>query len=116
IFRQTTWAPYFGVWPLALKKESYSGLPARLAARLGPLALAVALLCIHPAEVRAQQAPVTLRDSSGETSVVADRIQQIGGDSDLLLATGNVEITRGGSRLLADRVELNRNTGEAVAQ
>ena len=101
---------------MSLKKTPNPCLPARLAARLGPLALAVALLCIHPAEVRAQQAPVTLRDSSGETSVVADRIQQIGGDSDLLLATGNVEITRGGSRLLADRVELNRNTGEAVAQ
>ena len=101
---------------MSLKKTPNPCLPARLAARLGPLALVVALLCIHPAEVRAQQPPVTLRDSSGETSVVADRIQQIGGDSDLLLATGNVEITRGGSRLLADRVELNRNTGEAVAQ
>jgi LPS-assembly protein len=43
-------------------------------------------------------------------------MQQVGGDSDLLLATGNVEITRGGSRLVADRVEINRATGEAVAQ
>ena len=43
-------------------------------------------------------------------------MQQIGGDSDLLLATGNVEIIRGGSRLVADRVEINRATGEAVAQ
>ncbi|MDP2703438.1 MAG: LptA/OstA family protein, partial [Candidatus Rokubacteria bacterium] len=43
-------------------------------------------------------------------------MQQVGGDADLLLATGNVEITRGGSRLVADRVEINRATGEAVAQ
>jgi LPS-assembly protein len=34
----------------------------------------------------------------------------------LLIAIGNVEITQGASRLLADRVELNRDTGEAVAQ
>jgi LPS-assembly protein len=43
-------------------------------------------------------------------------MQQVGGDSDLLLATGNVEIIRGGSRLVADRVEINRATGETVAQ
>jgi LPS-assembly protein len=43
-------------------------------------------------------------------------MQQVGGDADLLLATGNVEITRGETRLVADRVELNRATGEAIAQ
>jgi len=48
--------------------------------------------------------------------VVADRIQQVGGASDLFLATGNVEITRGNNRLVADRVELNRATGDAIAQ
>ena len=48
--------------------------------------------------------------------MVADQIQQVGGSSDLLIAVGNVEITRGQSRLLADRVELNRDTGQAVAQ
>ncbi|HEX9126176.1 MAG TPA: hypothetical protein VF948_07220, partial [Methylomirabilota bacterium] len=64
----------------------------------------------------AQQAPLSLSDPSGETNIVADRMQQIGGDADLWLATGNVEITRGGTRLMADRVELNRATGEAVAQ
>ncbi len=48
--------------------------------------------------------------------MVADRIQQVGGASDLFLATGNVEITRGSNRLVADRVELNRATGEAIAQ
>src|SRR5262249_55273914 len=59
---------------------------------------------------------MTLSGPGGETNVVADRIQQIGGDSDLFLATGNVEITRGNNRLVADRVEINRATGEAVAQ
>jgi LPS-assembly protein len=102
---------------VSLKKTPNLCLPARLATRLGPLALAAALCGLYPPmETWAQQAPLSLQDSGGETSVVADRIQQIGGDSNLLLATGNVEITRGGSRLIADRVELNRTTGEAVAQ
>jgi LPS-assembly protein len=71
---------------------------------------------LAPLAASAQQAPLSLSDPSGETNIVADRMQQIGGDADLLLATGNVEITRGGTRLMADRVELNRATGEAIAQ
>jgi LPS-assembly protein len=69
-----------------------------------------------PGPAAAQQSPLTLSGPGGETNVVADRIQQVGGDSDLFLATGNVEITRGNNRLVADRVELNRATGEAIAQ
>ena len=34
----------------------------------------------------------------------------------MLIATGNVELTHGQTRLLADRLELNQDTGEAVAQ
>ena len=71
---------------------------------------------VGPWPALAQQTPLTLSGPGGETSIVADRMQQVGGDSDLLLATGNVEIIRGGSRLVADRVEINRATGEAVAQ
>jgi LPS-assembly protein len=71
---------------------------------------------IDPWSALAQQAPLSLGGPAGETSVVADHMQQVGGDPDLLLATGNVEIVRGGSRLVADRVEINRTTGEAVAQ
>ena len=84
----------------------------------GRSALAAAALwgLLGPSAALAQQTPLSLRDPAGETNVVADRMQQIGGDTDLLLATGNVEITRGGTRLMADRVELNRATGEAVAQ
>jgi LPS-assembly protein len=62
------------------------------------------------------QTPLTLPGPGGETNVVADRIQQVGGASDLFLATGNVEIVRGNNRLVADRVEINRATGEAIAQ
>jgi len=64
----------------------------------------------------AQQTPLTIPGAGGETNIVADRIQQVGGASDLFLATGNVEIIRGNNRLVADRVELNRATGEAIAQ
>jgi LPS-assembly protein len=80
------------------------------------LAAAALWALLAPSVAPAQQAPQTLRDPSGETNIVADHMQQIGGDADLWLATGNVEITRGGTRLMADRVELNRATGEAVAQ
>src|SRR5262249_19123409 len=69
-----------------------------------------------PSVAPAQQTPLSLRDPSGETNVVADRMQRSGGVSDLWVAPGKVEATRGGSRPLADRVELNRATGEAVAQ
>jgi LPS-assembly protein len=61
------------------------------------------------------QAPRTLPGNGEEVSVLADRIEQVGADG-LLVATGNVEISRGGRRLRADRVELNRETGEATAQ
>jgi LPS-assembly protein len=63
-----------------------------------------------------QRTPAVIQTDGGETSVLADRIQEFGGATNLLIAEGNVEIVRGTSRLLADRVELNRDTGEAVAQ
>lgn len=64
----------------------------------------------------AQPGGVTVRVGGEEATVVADQIQQVGGATDLLIAIGNVEITQGPIRLLADRVELNRDTGQAVAQ
>ena len=48
-------------------------------------------------------------------TVGADQLQQVGGATDLMIAVGNVEITRGQIRLLADRVEINRDTGQAVS-
>ena len=74
---------------------------------------------VAPALAQTLTAPVagvTIGPSGEEATVVADRIEQVGGSSDLLIAVGNVEITRGPNRLLADRVELNRDTGQAVAQ
>jgi lipopolysaccharide transport LptD-like protein len=59
---------------------------------------------------------VSLMAGDEEATVVGDQIQQVGGSSDLMIAVGNVEITRGQTRLLADRVELNRDTGQAVTQ
>jgi LPS-assembly protein len=89
----------------------------RLTTRGLAAVLAVALWGLAgPGPALAQQSPLSLSGPGGETNIVADRMQQVGGDSDLLLATGNVEIIRGGSRLVADRVEINRATGEAVAQ
>jgi lipopolysaccharide assembly outer membrane protein LptD (OstA) len=88
---------------------------ARPLLRLGLLS-ALASLWIGAAPGWAQPAGLTLGAGGEEASVVADQIQQVGGTSDLLIAVGNVEITRGQSRLLADRVELNRDTGQAVAQ
>ncbi|MGH7323191.1 MAG: LPS-assembly protein LptD [Candidatus Rokuibacteriota bacterium] len=60
-------------------------------------------------------APATVVTAGGEVTILADRLEEIGAD-DLVIATGNVEITRGSQRLLADRVELNRATGDAVAE
>ena len=101
------------------KSALYLCLRSRLS-RLGFTALLAAglwgLIGSGSALAQQTQAPLTLAGPGGETNVVADRIQQVGGGSDLFLATGNVEITRGNNRLVADRVELNRATGEAIAQ
>jgi len=80
------------------------------------LPLALSLVLAAPASLDAQQGPLTLRDDGSEVTILADSIQQVGGATNLLIAVGGVEITRGATRLLADRVELNRDTGEAVAQ
>lgn len=93
--------------------------PTRSRARGIALLLALVLPLAAPGALRAQ-APrgesLRIQQNGGEVSVVADQIQQVGGATSLLVATGNVEIVRGAARLLADRVELNRDTGEAVAQ
>ena len=88
---------------------------------IAPL-LALILLLVSPGAPLAQPAqparaePLRIPQEGGEVSVIADQLQQVGGATNLLVATGNVEIVRGATRLLADRVELNRDTGEAMAQ
>ncbi len=79
-------------------------------------ALLLTLISTAWAQTPPAKSPVTIRAGDQETSIVADQIQQVGGATDLTIAVGNVEITRGNTRLLADRVEVNRDTGEAVAQ
>ena len=66
-----------------------------------------------PTPTPAPQTPVTVGTAGGDVTILADRLEQA--DS-LVIATGNVEITRGASRLMADRVEINRATGDAVAE
>lgn len=90
----------------------------RLRPLLGGLlvTLASVVLVPGPGRLSAQPAPLSIREGDTEVNIVADQMQQISGPPDLLIAVGNVELTRGASRLLADRVELNRDTGDAVAQ
>jgi LPS-assembly protein len=81
--------------------------------------LALLLLLAAPGALLAQAPrpePLRIPQEGGEVSVIADQIQQVGGTTNLIVATGNVEIVRGATRLLADRVELDRDTGEAIAQ
>ncbi len=70
-----------------------------------------------PAPPAAAQTPtsVTVATPAGEVRVIADRLEEIGADN-LVIATGNVEVTRGTQRIAADRVELNRATGDTVAE
>jgi LPS-assembly protein len=69
-----------------------------------------------PAGAQQVRGPVTIVEGGLPATILADRIQQLGGANELLIAEGNVEITQGESRLVADRVEVNRDTGETVAQ
>jgi LPS-assembly protein len=78
--------------------------------------ISLALATATTASAQAPQVPVTVPTAGGEVTILADQLEQVGGTDNLLIATGNVELTRGTARLMADRVELNRATGDAVAQ
>ncbi len=64
----------------------------------------------------AAPAPVAIRAAGTEVNILADQFERIGGPQNLLIAIGNVELTRGNTRLLADRIELNQDSGDAVAR
>lgn len=83
---------------------------------LATLLAVEACLGLAAGPARAQPGGVKVQAGGEEATVIADQLQQVGGATDLLIAIGNVEIIRGQTRLLADRVELNRDTGQAVAQ
>jgi LPS-assembly protein len=90
---------------------------AGIAARPPALALVFAVLvCLSGAAWAQPKSPLTIQAGGEEATILADQIQQVGGANELLIATGDVELTHGRTRLLADRIELNRDTGEAVAQ
>ena len=75
--------------------------------------LALVFACLVLTTSALAQAPVRVPAEGGDVSILADQMDQVGS---LLIGIGNVEITKGSSRLTADRVEINRETGEAVAQ
>lgn len=86
--------------------------------RPGVLLLAGACLggLVFSSPAAAQGRPeVTIGPPGDEITVLADRLEEIGPDG-LLVATGDVEVTRGTARLLADRVEIDRATGAMVAR
>ncbi|MCI0547408.1 MAG: LPS assembly protein LptD [Candidatus Rokubacteria bacterium] len=90
----------------------------RRGARRSPRAIAVAYmlwLLLAPGAAGAQPPPRTFQEGGEEVSIVADRLEEVAGPPRLLLAIGNAELTKGLTRLVADRIELNRDTGEAVA-
>jgi LPS-assembly protein len=76
--------------------------------------LIVAGLLFADAPGLAQTSASSVRLPGTDVTILADRLEDVGPDN-LLVATGNVEVTRGTTRLTADRVELNRATGDAVA-
>lgn len=84
---------------------------------LGVLVFTLLLAGVLAAAPAAGQttSPTVVSTAGGEVTVLADQIEEVGPD-DLLVASGNVEITRGSQRLLADRVEINRGTGDTVAE
>jgi LPS-assembly protein len=102
--------------PSVRSMRGLSGAARRCRSLLLPALLTAWLPASAGAQPASPPGGVSIGEGSDQATVVADRIQQVGGAADLLIATGNVEITRGQSRLLADRVELNRDTGQAVAQ
>jgi len=101
--------------PLPRRRPRVSGKVLGIALLCLAPTLAAELLALSPAWAQLR-GPVVIRGGGQETTILADEIQQIGGAPEVLIGVGNVEITQGTSRLLADRVELNRDTGEAVAQ
>src|SRR5262249_4359068 len=101
--------------PVSPRGRRTPGERARRAAALAVAALLSLALGVTAAPGQ-PKSPVTIGAGAQEATILADEIRQIGGANELLLATGNVEITQGESRLLADRVEVNRDTGTAVAQ
>src|SRR5919204_6180451 len=77
------------------------------------LTFAACILGGAAASVWAQAlSPVVVEVPGGEITIIADQMEQPG--PNVLIARGNVELTRGTTRLVADRLEVNRETGDTV--
>src|ERR1700756_3027678 len=79
-----------------------------------PVVLVFAACLLGGAAAAEAQAPAALvvDTPGGEVAITADRMEQPG--PTVLIARGNEELTRGTVRMLADRMEVNRDTGAAV--
>jgi LPS-assembly protein len=76
--------------------------------------MAVASLVLLPAVARGQERQQVSLDAGVPVTVFANRIENLERER-LLIAEGDVQIEQGDVRLEADRVEVNTETGEAVA-
>ena len=70
---------------------------------------------VCPVPAAAQGTTATVTTPGGDVTILADRLEEVGPDN-LIVAIGNVEVTKGTARILADRVEINRATGATVAE
>ncbi|MBI3635668.1 MAG: LPS-assembly protein LptD [Candidatus Rokubacteria bacterium] len=89
-----------GVSPVTAQAPPPPGAPAAPGARVPPPSTG--------------PGSIAIQSDGGQITVVADHLEAVGADN-LLVATGNVEITKGTSRITSDRAEINRATGDAVA-
>jgi LPS-assembly protein len=97
------------MWPVP-------SVPSLLVASMLIALLGTGPVGAQPASPAPRPEGVAIGAGGEQATVLADQILQLGGPTDLMIAIGDVEITRGQTRLLADRVEINRDTGQAVAQ
>src|SRR6266436_5396730 len=68
---------------------------------------------LRPPPAVGQGTTATVTTPSGDVTILADRLEEVTADN-LIIATGNVEITKGTARLLAERIEFNIKSGTGV--
>src|SRR5262249_54950470 len=75
---------------------------------------ALAALALLPGLARGQERQRFSVEAGTPVTVYADHIENLAQEN-LLIAEGNVQVEQGDVRLEADRIEVNTDTGEAVA-
>ena len=96
------------------RSQATSSLGRSVSAQRLACLLVVAWLALLPSLAWSQERERLSIDAGTPVTVYADRVQNLEQEK-LLLADGNVQIEQGDVRLEADRVEVNTETGEAVA-